>query len=94
MKNATTSNVFAGASSFITTQAALERLGWDFSDMGIEYPYDHVRIEECEYTGRLEWSPCDEFGNNSLANSQDTGDDAKTIQDLATLAANGELWLF
>jgi hypothetical protein len=93
MKNATitNTNIFAGTSSFITTRAALERLGWDFEDMGIEYPYDHIRIEECEYTGRLKWSPCDQYGDNSLAASHDTGDDAKTIQDLADLAASGEL---
>jgi hypothetical protein len=59
--------------------------------MGIEYPHDHIRIEECEYTGRLKWSPCNEYGENSLAAAHDTGDDAKTIQDLATLAASGEL---
>ena len=89
MKNATTTNIFAGTSSFITTRAALERLGWDFSGMYITL--DHIRIEECEYTGRLKWSPCTETGDNSLANSHDTGDDAKTIQDLADLAASGEL---
>jgi hypothetical protein len=85
----TTTNIFAGASSFITTRAALERLGWDFSGMYITL--DHIRIDERE--GSLSWSPCDYTGDNSRSGSEAilSRDVAACLNDLATLAASGEL---
>jgi hypothetical protein len=92
MKNATitTTNIFAGASSFITTRAALERLGWDFSGMYITL--DHIRIDENQ-EGSLSWSPCDEYGDNSRSGSESilSRDVAACLNDLATLAESGEL---
>ena len=87
MKNA---NIFAGASSFITTRAALEHLGWDFSGMYITL--DHIRIDENE-EGSLSWSPCDEYGDNSRSGSEAilSRDEAACLNDMATLAASGEL---
>ena len=81
---------FAGASSFITTRAALERLGWDFDGYGITL--DHIRIDE-NIHGSLSWSPCDEYGNNSRSGSEAIlgRDVAACLNDLATLAASGEL---
>jgi hypothetical protein len=91
MKNATTTtNIFAGASSFITTRAALERLGWDFEGYGITL--DHIRIDENE-EGSIHWSPCDYTGDNSRSGSEAilSRDVAACLNDMATLAASGEL---
>lgn len=81
---------FAGASSFITTRAALERLGWDFEDKGITL--DYIRIDE-NTEGSLYWSPCDYTGNNSRSGSEAIlgRDVAACLNDLADLAASGEL---
>ena len=76
----------------LVKQKALERLGWDFSGLGISEPYDHVKIIRCEYTDRLKWSPCDQYGNDSLAASGDTGDDEKTLEDLDILAIRNQVW--
>jgi hypothetical protein len=80
---------FAGASNFITTRAALERLGWDFDGYGITL--DHIRIDERE--GSLSWSPCDYTGDNSQSGTQSilSRDVAACLNDMATLAASGEL---
>jgi hypothetical protein len=86
----TTTNIFAGASSFITTRAALERLGWDFDGYGITL--DHIRIDE-NLHGSLSWSPCDYTGDNSQSGTQSilSRDVAACLNDMATLAASGEL---
>jgi hypothetical protein len=90
MQVATTTNIFAGASSFITTRVALERLGWDFDGYGITL--DHIRIDENE-EGSIYWSPCDYTGDNSRSGSEVilSRDVAACLNDLATLAASGEL---
>lgn len=99
MKNATTTttNIFAGTSSFITTRAALERLGWGYDgwldfERGEHPGFDFVRIDENQ-EGNLSWSPCDEYGDNSRSGSEAilSRDVAACLNDLATLAASGEL---